>query len=166
MFENSQYSFLLCLKIRASGVCWFCSDTTHFILQKLVKMFKHLCTLSTDPNFKKHSEVSNIFVFFFKEKVCREEGFRGWIIRERGGDYKFSDRETGRRVHASCSWYGHARASSHAPSSVPSLKFYRGTNPTKTIIKLCTLQPSDSERLVEREELRKLIIEFNRITGI
>lgn len=27
-------------------------------------------------------------------------------------------------------------------TGVPSSKFYRGTNPTKTIIKLCTLQPS------------------------
>lgn len=37
---------------------------------------------------------------------------------------------------------------------VPSLKFYRGTNPTKTIIKLCTLQPLSSGKPSARDPAR------------
>jgi len=56
------------------------------------------------------------------------------------------------------------RTHSRRTDDVPSLKFYRGTNPTKTIIKLGALQPLEL-REVRRRGAEKLITEGTGIAA-
>lgn len=79
-------------------------------------------------------------------KVCHCGTRISWLV-VRGGTINFQIvKQEGEYTPQVSDTVTHVLLRTHPPLVVPSLKFYRGTNPTKTIIKLCTLQPPSTRR--------------------